>query len=61
MFVINNKEYGASDPENSLSVFDEQRFTLQKVAPVATLKFTYEYDFGDSWRHEIVVEENCSS
>jgi len=34
----------------------EKQYTLDRVARI-TDRFTYLYDFGDSWTHEIVVEE----
>ena len=37
-------------------VNDSTRTTLRQVAPAEKAKFTYEYDFGDSWEHEILVE-----
>jgi hypothetical protein len=30
---------------------------LQDVAPAAKTKFIYEYDFGDGWEHQVVVEK----
>jgi hypothetical protein len=36
---------------------DEARATLAQVAPVEGEQFGYEYDFGDSWEHEITVEK----
>jgi hypothetical protein len=36
---------------------DSRRVTLAQIAPSAKTKFHYEYDFGDSWEHEIVVEK----
>lgn len=36
---------------------DEWGVTLAEVAPEVKTKFTYEYDFGDGWGHQIVVEE----
>ncbi|MEI7901577.1 MAG: plasmid pRiA4b ORF-3 family protein [bacterium] len=36
---------------------DYRRITLKKVAPAAKAKFSYLYDFGDGWEHEIVVEK----
>lgn len=36
---------------------DEAEVTLREVAPRPKTKFVYEYDFGDSWRHEILVEK----
>ena len=36
---------------------DEARATLLQVAPEEGAQFRYEYDFGDSWEHEITVEK----
>ena len=30
---------------------------MTDLAPGAKQKFIYEYDFGDSWEHEVLVEE----
>ncbi len=39
------------DPE----ILDERKFTLQKLFPAEKISCGYEYDFGDSWAHEITV------
>ena len=36
---------------------DEKKVKLSKVIPGEKFKFTYEYDFGDSWNHNILVEK----
>lgn len=36
---------------------DETRFSLQQIAPETGVQFGYEYDFGDSWEHELTVEK----
>ena len=36
---------------------DEKRYTIADIAPGAKTKFIYEYDFGDGWEHQIVVEK----
>lgn len=36
---------------------DENKATLLRVAPESGAQFGYEYDFGDSWEHEITVEK----
>jgi len=36
---------------------DENKSTLTQVAPDVGAEFGYEYDFGDSWEHEIIVEK----
>ncbi len=34
-----------------------RRTALSEVAPGVGTRFTYEYDFGDNWRHEVLVEK----
>ncbi|HEX5000677.1 MAG TPA: plasmid pRiA4b ORF-3 family protein [Terriglobia bacterium] len=51
-----------SDPAFELDDFldavsDESRATLGRVITKAGARFTYEYDFGDSWQHQIEVEK----
>ncbi len=36
---------------------DEAKATLMQIAPAKGASFGYEYDFGDSWEHEIIVEQ----
>jgi hypothetical protein len=36
---------------------DEAQATLLQIAPKAGAEFGYEYDFGDSWEHEITVQK----
>jgi hypothetical protein len=36
---------------------DEAKATLMQVASKAGAKFSYEYDFGDSWEHKIHLEK----
>ncbi|MGI8605526.1 MAG: plasmid pRiA4b ORF-3 family protein [Verrucomicrobiales bacterium] len=38
-------------------MLDEKRYTLAHLAVQPKQKFIYEYDFGDSWEHEVVVEK----
>jgi len=52
--------YGKPDPEFADmggEMLNEQRYTLAQLAPAARQKFVYEYDFGDSWQHDVVVEK----
>jgi hypothetical protein len=51
--------YGTPDP-SSLGVgptLDEKRYTIADLAPKAGRKIGYEYDFGDSWEHQVAVEK----
>ena len=51
-----------SDPRFGLDdedpdVQNEKRFTVRELLPAVGSKLEYEYDFGDSWVHAIVVEK----
>jgi Plasmid pRiA4b ORF-3-like protein len=48
-------DFGRADPE--LGHRSEASVTLEQVAPRATDKIRYTYDFGDDWEHEILVEK----
>ncbi len=43
--------------EGEPEILDARKFTLRQIAPRAQDAFGYEYDFGDSWEHEITVEK----
>jgi hypothetical protein len=51
----NFREY-EGDPE----ILDENKETLQRVAARQKDMLAYEYDFGDSWHHQITVERILS-
>lgn len=59
-FVVGNTCYGVPDPDFGAmgsEVKNEKRYTAEHLAPAAKKKFLYEYDFGDGWRHEVLVEK----
>jgi hypothetical protein len=56
-FTAGGIDYGESAPEWGMEVKSERRAHLNQVAPAEKARFTYEYDFGDSWDHEILVEK----
>lgn len=61
-FVVGETTYSA--PEFELEqddVRDEYKVRLNEVAPKAKDAFSYEYDFGDGWRHMIIVENMSDS
>lgn len=39
----------------------EEKCTLEQITPKKGDKFHYTYDFGDSWEHELVVEDTAYS
>lgn len=55
-YIVDGVYYGEPDPEFYFEINDESKFTLQQIAPDVGSRFTYEYDFGDSWEHTVKVE-----
>ena len=58
-FKANGKFYSepSQDYEDLMDVVDERQIHLRQIAPGVSSRFVYEYDFGDSWEHELVVEK----
>ncbi len=56
-FIVGGEYYGTPDPEWDREVKNERRFQLEQVVSEVKDRFIYEYDFGDDWLHEIVVEK----
>ena len=59
-FVLGRTYYGVPDPESDSfgpEMLNEKRHTVADLAPAPKKKFLYEYDFGDSWQHEVLVEK----
>jgi hypothetical protein len=59
-FQVGAKEYGEPDPDNEfneLHFINSKRAKLGQVITVKGNAFVYEYDFGDSWIHDLVVED----
>jgi hypothetical protein len=60
-FIVRGEYYGPLDPEDAswdMEIHDEEEISLSKIAKMGRkVRFTYEYDFGDSWQHEIVLEK----
>lgn len=54
-FEINGSQYGQPDPGGELDLRDELDARLDAVAGKDS-RFTYTYDFGDWWEHEVEVE-----
>lgn len=57
MFEIDGERFGTPSPDDFDPVRDERRVRLADVLPTVGRTFSYEYDFGDSWRHLITVEK----
>ncbi|WP_228025375.1 recombinase family protein [cf. Phormidesmis sp. LEGE 11477] len=59
-FTIHGQEYGVPMPElgfAELEPEDERSVKLTSFIPAEKFKFSYLYDFGDSWEHEVLVEK----
>jgi hypothetical protein len=57
-WTVGGRRYGQPEPdEPEYEVDDEAKLTLREAAPVEGARFEYVYDLGDSWTHEVIVEE----
>ncbi|HJH32296.1 MAG TPA: plasmid pRiA4b ORF-3 family protein [Methanosarcinaceae archaeon] len=56
-FVIDGTIYDEPDPDGMFDGINERTVTLGELVPDEKTKFLYEYDFGDSWKHTILVEK----
>jgi hypothetical protein len=56
-FVIGGIAYGDPGMLGELDVEDARTVTLDTLVRGEKSKFLYEYDFGDSWEHELLVEK----
>lgn len=56
-FEIYGIEYGVPTPDDFYPVKNEKRVKLSKLVTEENDRFLYEYDYGDSWEHEILVEK----
>src|SRR5208283_2603116 len=55
-FVAGGDYYGQPDRDRDAEMLNEKRYSVADLAPVAKARFAYEYDFGDSWEHEVLLE-----
>jgi hypothetical protein len=58
-FTIQDVRYGdpANDEFDEFAIKDEIKVKLRKLNLKEDARFTYEYDFGDSWEHTLVLEK----
>lgn len=59
-FKVGKTYYGTTYPDDSAGMpetRDERKARLSELVSRPKAKFVYEYDFGDSWEHEIVLEK----
>lgn len=56
-FIIDNEYYGIADEELDMEIADENKKKLNQIVKTEGVKFVYEYDFGDSWTHKLLLEK----
>jgi hypothetical protein len=58
MFHLGSKKYGPPDvdEDDDLGLIDAKRARLRAVLPGVGAMFTYVYDYGDNWQHELLLE-----
>lgn len=56
-FVTGRDRYGMPDDDFPSDVRDETDYRLDQVLKKAKDKLNYVYDFGDGWKHELVLEK----
>ncbi len=59
-FKMRETYYGEPQPDFGVDDFemeDASRTKLSELVDKENAKFIYEYDFGDSWEHEILIEK----
>ena len=57
VFEFDGRRLGRPDPDDTEYVEDDARERLHEVLIAPGDSIAYEYDFGDSWRHTILLEE----
>lgn len=56
VFDVDGTRYGVPDPDWGMDDLDENRFRLGDVLLKVGSKMRWDYDFGDGWEHDVVVE-----
>lgn len=59
-FKYGKNQYGEPDPENDfyeLPFINSRRTKLGDIVREERSLFLYEYDFGDGWEHQLMVED----
>ena len=56
-FIANQGFYGIPDDDFELEMEDETKYKLSQLLKKEKDTITYEYDFGDSWEHKILLEK----
>jgi hypothetical protein len=60
-FEIGGESYSEPDPDGMMETEDERKVQLSQLAAQGVKKFTYTYDFGDTWEHSIQIEKTLDA
>jgi hypothetical protein len=62
-FTVGDRRYGEPDPYAIAGeqVFHAKNLKLSSIFDRGIQKFSYLYDFGDHWEHEILIEKQVES
>jgi hypothetical protein len=59
-FVVGDKVYGEPHPDDVMyerKVYQAKSIRLQALVARGVERFVYAYDFGDDWRHDVIIED----
>jgi len=56
-FTIDDQLYGMQFDDLPEEELDETEYTVSAALRDGVRRFVYDYDFGDSWTHEVVIED----
>lgn len=56
-FQIDGVDYGVPSEEDEIPMKSAETVCLARFADRENRSFIYEYDFGDGWEHEILIEK----
>jgi hypothetical protein len=56
-FIANKVFYGVPDDDFGMEIEDESKYELSQFLKKEKDSLIYEYDFGDSWEHKILLEK----
>jgi hypothetical protein len=57
-FVVSGKYYGRSEPGDDMEIDDEDGVLLSHILTGKKPRIVYEYDFGDNWQHDVILEKS---